>query len=78
MKYNIRFVGLYDYDGVAIGHNKYIEWMTENCGGRWRYDSPNAKLASEHGKPDDWPTFYKMIFSFTHKRDYERFKKTFT
>jgi len=52
--------------------------MAEKCKGLWNYYSPDANLKPEYGKPDGWPIFYKMIFYFSHKKDYEKFKKQFT
>lgn len=78
LKYNIELLGLYDHYGKSDSHSKYIKWMTEKCKGPWNYYSLTAKLKPEYGKPDDWPIFYDMIFYFTHKRDYEKFRKEFT
>lgn len=78
LKYDTQILGLYDHYGKANSHGKYIKWMTEKCNGSWNYYSPDAKLTPEHKKPDDGPVFYEMIFYFTHKRDYEKFKKEFT
>ncbi len=78
LKYTIQLLGLYDHYGKANGHGKYIKWMTEKCKEPWNYYSPDAKLAPKHKKPDDCPIFYKMVFYFTHKRDYEKFKNKFT
>ncbi len=77
LKYDIQLLGMYDYHGAAVSHSKYVKWMTENCKGSWNYYSPDAEAIPEQKKPDDWPIFYKMIFYFTHKRDYEKFKKEF-
>lgn len=78
LKYSIQLLGMYDYCGKANSHSKYVKWMTKKCKGLWNYYSPNAKLAPEYEKPDNWPVFYDMIFYFAHKGDYEKFKKELT
>ncbi len=78
LKYEIQLLGIYDHYGEANNHSEYIRWMTEKCKGLWNYYSPDAELKPEYGKPEDWPTFYKMRFYFSHKKDYGKFRKEFT
>ena len=81
LKYEIQFLGLYDHYGKATYQKKYTIWMAENCKGRWIYYSSDVK--SNHvidgiATPKDWPMFYTMIFSFSHKRDLNTFRKRFS
>lgn len=78
LKYNIKFLGVYNYYGDAVQQHRYIEWIKENCKGRWNYYSEDVKVPKHFGRvPIDWPMFYTMIFYFSHKKDYERFKERF-
>lgn len=81
LKYEIQYLGLYDYHGEAISQNRFTEWMPENCKGNWNYFSSDVK--SNHrlynkSAPKNWPKFYTMIFYFSHKRDLAAFRKRFS
>lgn len=78
LKYDLQLLGIYDGYGNPNNHSKYIKWMADECKGRWTYYSPDAKLKPEYKKPDDWPIFYEMRFYFSHKKDYDKFRKRFT
>lgn len=81
LKYSIEFLGLYDNvtgEPQSDSKTRHIKWMTDNCKGKWRYDSSDVKLPPLTKKSDDWPTFFTMQFSFSRKTDYESFRKMFS
>ena len=74
MKYNISLLGVTDYYGYGCIPSRFLEWLNNDCKGKWEYNSPDAPI----GKPNSCPVFFDMIFSFARKSDYEKFLKKFT
>lgn len=80
LKHVIEFLGVYDVrtgEPVLYSRDRHVKWMADNCKGKWRYYSPDARLPPATKKSDDWPTFYTMRFSFARKIDFEAFLKEF-
>ena len=79
--YKIKLLGVYgltDGEPCLVSRDGHVEWMTENCKGKWQYDSPDVKAPPFNTKkPNRWPTFFTMWFSFSRKTDYDLFQKTF-
>lgn len=80
LKYMIKYLGPTDYYGNPIISPKYINWMEENCKGKWFYyspDAPNPNFGEFSQAPDDWPMFFDMQFHFSRKSDIDAFCKNF-
>lgn len=81
LKYQISYLGVYDYYGGATSQNKFTKWMVENCKGNWNYFSPDViynHLLYNKAASKDWPIFYTMIFYFSYKKDLAAFRKRFS
>lgn len=78
LKYFTSFLGVYDYYGNHMISERHTNWIKNNCKGKWNLSThqpdiievPRVKLKK---KPDNYPIFFKIIFSFSRKKDCQNF-----
>lgn len=78
-KYEIKLLGIIDYYGNAVVPKRHLAWLTKNCKGNWQYNSPDAPKPVGYTNPrsKNHPIFFDMIFSFSRKTDFQKFRKKF-